>query len=602
MTSSQHLVPGVQHDLGKTRREGEETRSVQTVLRVIALHKEFRFYRHPWNRILEWCSAGRLQRSQIFTALQNINFEVTEGSALGVIGANGAGKSTLLKIICGTLYPTAGRVELVGRVASLLELGTGFHPDFTGRQNIVFNARFLGLSDEEIRERMAAMVAFSELDNFIDRPLRTYSSGMVLRLAFGVVANVGPQILIIDEALSVGDAYFQQKCIRRIRQFRDEGVTLLFVSHDPGAVKTLCSEALLLHHGRLVDRGQPEEVLASYNTVIAREAGSREILSLEAERATVQGQVRAHRSGSFLAIVEQVRLCDAHGQECRSFLAGEEATITVRVLCIDEVSDPTIGILIRDRLGNDIYGTNTYHYQVQTGVWTGGEVLEASFRLALNLGPGEYSLTVAVHTLDVHLEDCFDWIERLLVFQMLPSLSNRFIGTTFLQPQVTFQRVTEQAGPQVWEPALAQVFGRDFPRALTVASADAPWLFSGWYPPEGTGQDAFRWTHETCIFLLDLRGEHLSFEIGTNRPDAATQPVQVSAWLFDCQLDSVLVDASGSWRLFSLPIPAACQVAHGFIRLQIDGWCPARVGVNTDQRVLGLQVRRIWVAEEPSSR
>src|SRR5262245_63256541 len=190
MASVLHSVPNNQAE--------PEKQPAEIILRVIQLSKEFRFYRRPWDRLVEWVSGDRLRRSQIFVALKDVTFDVAQGGALGIVGANGAGKSTLLKIICGTLYPTSGRVELSGRVASLLELGTGFHPDFTGRQNIVFNARFLGLSDEEIHERLEAIIAFSELGEFIDRPLRTYSSGMQLRLAFAVVANVNPQTLIID--------------------------------------------------------------------------------------------------------------------------------------------------------------------------------------------------------------------------------------------------------------------------------------------------------------------------------------------------------------------------------------------------------------------
>src|SRR5206468_1031955 len=184
-----------------------------------------------------------------FDALRAISFEVPGGSSVGIIGVNGAGKSTLLKIITGTMEPTRGSVQLKGRVASLLELGTGFHPLFTGRQNIFYNARFLGLSDDEIRDRLPEIEAFSELGEFLDRPLRTYSSGMHIRLAFSVAASVSPDILVVDEVLAVGDAYFQQKCIRRIREFRDQGVTILFVSHDPGAMKTLCDRVALLHEG-----------------------------------------------------------------------------------------------------------------------------------------------------------------------------------------------------------------------------------------------------------------------------------------------------------------------------------------------------------------
>jgi lipopolysaccharide transport system ATP-binding protein len=587
MKSDQRLAIG---DQLQTQHEAGES-----ILRVSGLRKEFRFYHHPWDRALEWITGGYLQRSQVFTALHEVTFEIAKGAALGIIGANGAGKSTLLKIICGTLYPTAGRVELAGRVASLLELGTGFHPDFSGRQNIVFNARFLGLSDVEIHERMTAIVAFSELGEFIDRPLRTYSSGMYLRLAFAVVANVEPQLLVIDEALAVGDAYFQQKCMRRIRQFRDDGVTLLFVSHDPGAVKTLCSEALLLHQGRLIERGRPDEVLESYNTLIAREAGSREILSLEREQGA-GATTAARRSGSFLAVVEQVRLCDARGEACRSFIAGEEATITVRILCLDDVTEPTIGILIRDRLGNDIYGTNTYHQQMVTGGYRPGEVLEVSFRLALNLGPGEYTLTVAVHTLDVHIHDSFDWIDRLLVFKVLPPLTGKFIGTTFLQPCVAHHREDRPYRPEDWCRVLAHVFGHTFPRDLTMTHDGKPWLFSGWYPVEGQGESAFCWTSPTFAFLIDLRGEHLHVELGTDNPTAETTPLRVAAWVFAHSLGELAVQRAENWSVCSLPIPEAYRIPHGFVRVQVEGWCPAEVGLNADQRILGVRVRRLWVA------
>jgi len=569
----------------------------KTVLRVIGLRKEFRFYRRPWDRFLEFASIGSVTRGHLFVALNNVEFEVAKGDAVGVIGANGAGKSTLLKIICGTLYPTAGRVEVTGRVASLLELGTGFHPEFTGRQNIVFNARFLGLTDEEIHERMAAIVAFSELGDFIDRPLRTYSSGMQVRLAFAVMANVEPQILIIDEALAVGDAYFQQKCMRRIRQFREEGVSLLFVSHDPGAVKTLCSEAVLLHHGEIVDRGRPEAVLARYNALIASEGASREILSQEVGRASGADNPALHRSGSFVAIVEDVSLREAHGRECRSFGVGDEATISVRVLCLDEVTDPTVGILIRDRLGNDVYGTNTYHQEIQTGHFDVGEVLEITFSFALNIGPGEYNLTVAVHTLEVHVFDCFDWIDRLLVFRILPPVSGRFIGTAFLQPRLACRRAPQQV-PERWEAALVHVFGRKFERDLTVATCAKPQLFAGWYSPEGVGDAAFCWTQARFSFLIDLRGHRLFLEVGTDDPGARGYPVHVAAWLFGEPLGTFDLNGMSAWSVCSLSISPSQRVAHGFVRMEVPGWCPASSGVNEDRRILGLRIRRIWVADE----
>jgi lipopolysaccharide transport system ATP-binding protein len=587
--------------LAAGRQQDEEQQPPETALRIIALRKEFRFYRHPWDRLVEWASWGRLQRSQVFVALQDINFAVAKGNALGIVGANGAGKSTLLKIICGTLYPTAGRVELAGRVASLLELGTGFHSDFTGRQNIIFNARFLGLSDEEIHERMGAIIEFAELGEFIDRPLRTYSSGMQVRLAFAVMANVDPRILVIDEALSVGDAYFGQKCIARIRRFREEGVTLLFVSHDPSAVKTLCNEALLLHHGQIIDRGHPDDVLESYNTLIARQAGNREILTLEAKRPASREKA-PRRSGSFAAVVASVALQDTHGQECRSFIAGEQATIAVRVLFMDEVTDPTVGILIRDRLGNDIYGTNTYHQQITTGHYEAGEELEVTFRLALNLGPGEYSLTVAAHTQDVHLYDCFDWIDRLLVFKILPPITSKFIGVAFLRPQTVCQRVAGQRGHEDWEHVLVQLFGQEFPRALALANGGKPWLFSGWYPPEETRESAFRWTSATFSFFLDLRGDCLYLEAGSDRPGILSDPVRVTVWLFNQPLGALFLDRTKPWSVGVLPIPPSFRIPHALVRMQAEGWYPAEAGTNEDCRILGIRVRRIWVGEEQADR
>ena len=575
----------------------------EAVLQVEGLSKTFRFYRNPWSRLLGWLSGGALGHGHVFTALNNISFRVTRGSAVGIVGENGAGKSTLLKIICGTLYPTAGRIELSGRVASLLELGTGFHMDFTGRQNIVFNARFLGLNNVEIGQRMDAIITFSELDAFIDRPLRTYSSGMVLRLAFAVVANVDPQLLIIDEALSVGDAYFQQKCIQRIRQFRDEGVTLLFVSHDPGIVKTLCNQALLLHQGEIVDTGRPEEVLANYNTLIARQSGNRDILSLEVERATVkdtqnlqnpQNPPTIQRAGSFEALVEQVELTDGQGHTSRTFEAGEQAWISVRARCIEAVTEPTIGILIRDRLGNDVYGTNTCHQQLSVGVCQAGQIVEARFHVVLNLGPGEYSLTVAVHTLDVHIHQSFDWIDRLLIFKVLPPLNGKFIGTAFLQPQVSYQHVidqNEQEARDSWARALAGAFGSRFPQSITMIGETKPWLLTGWQPLEGEGPSAFCWTDERCSCLLDLRGEQLMVEVGAS-PRADTKgPIQIVIWVFMQALGSLTIDTSVEWGVYSVPIPPACQLAHGLVRMQFQVACLA----GDVEQIRGARVRRIWV-------
>jgi lipopolysaccharide transport system ATP-binding protein len=278
--------------------------STETIISVHGVSKAYRIWESPANRLFSsiWRSlagmaphgsrwnaavlrrAGRLYRD--FYALREVSFDVRKGESLGIIGRNGSGKSTLLQIIAGTLQPTKGTVNVNGRVAALLELGSGFNPDFTGKENVFLNAAVLGLSRRQIEERYAAIAAFAEIGDFIDQPVRTYSSGMVLRLAFAVAAHVDPDILIIDEALAVGDARFQLKCARVIDRFISRGVTLLFVSHDSSMVKRLCQRALLLEHGAMVYSGKPNDVVNLYSKLIA-DGGSTEALApdIAAEQA-----------------------------------------------------------------------------------------------------------------------------------------------------------------------------------------------------------------------------------------------------------------------------------------------------------------------------
>src|SRR5262249_700624 len=218
---------------------------------------------------------------EAFWALRGITFAVAAGESVGVIGMNGAGKSTLLKILTGTTRPTGGQVQITGQAAALLELGMGFHPDFSGRQNAMIATQLMGLPVREATGRMAEIEAFAEIGDHLNQPVRTYSTGMVVRLAFSVATVVRPEILIVDETLSVGDVYFQHKCIRRIREFQEAGTTLLFVSHDPTAVKTLCGRALLLDRGQLIQDGSPDSVLDYYNALIAKREASEAILQTE---------------------------------------------------------------------------------------------------------------------------------------------------------------------------------------------------------------------------------------------------------------------------------------------------------------------------------
>ena len=390
-------------------------------LRVENLGKAYKRYPRKSGRAKEWLGLGN--QHELKWVLRGVSFEVTPGEAVGIIGVNGAGKSTLLKIISDTTKPTTGSVQVGGRVSALLELGLGFHPDFTGRQNVYLASQLRGMSNAEIDAKLPDIEAFAEIGDYIDQPVRTYSSGMQMRLAFSVATVVRPDILIVDEALSVGDTYFQHKSFDRIRQFRDAGTTLLFVSHSAGAIKTLCNRAILLDAGVILRDDAPDAVMDYYNAVIAKQQADNEIQ--QSEQLTGQ---KVTRSGSGDATVESVELL-INGVPARALSSGVAATIQITGKTTAPVEQLTVGILIRDRLGNDVFGTNTYHHAVSRKDVAHGEAFVVDFNFAaLNLGSGSFSVTVALHSRDVHVAANYDWWDRALVFQVFPGTAPQSIG------------------------------------------------------------------------------------------------------------------------------------------------------------------------------
>lgn len=390
-------------------------------LKVRNIGKAYKRYPSKWARLAEWMT-GR-ERHEKHWVLRDISFDVSPGEAVGIIGVNGAGKSTLLKIITGTTQPTTGSIDVGGHIAALLELGTGFHPGFTGRQNVYMGGQIRGLSTERIDELMPEIEAFAEIGDYLDQPLRTYSSGMQVRLAFSVATAVRPDILIVDEALSVGDSYFQHKSFSRIRKFRDEGTTLFFVSHSPGAIKTLCGRALLVDGGILQRDDHPDSVLDYYNAVIAKQSADYEIRQTE-----IMTGKTITRSGNGKASIEIVDLLHG-GQSVRTIRSGDPAIFSVLLVSRDYVDELTVGILIRDRLGNDIFGTNTHHHQSSMTDVVAGTRIQAQFSFkSLFLGIGSYSVTVALHSRDAHVDSNYDWWDQALVFQVVPGNLPRSIG------------------------------------------------------------------------------------------------------------------------------------------------------------------------------
>ena len=402
-------------------------------IRVRNVGKAYKRYHRKIGRVAEWCGMGT--HHELKWVLHDISFEINAGDAIGLIGVNGAGKSTLLKIITGTARPTCGSVEVGGRIAALLELGMGFHPDFTGRQNVYMAAQLHGLNSSEIGACMQDIENFAEIGDYIDQPVRTYSSGMQVRLAFSVATAVRPEILIVDEALSVGDAYFQHKSFDRIRAFREQGTTLLFVSHDPGAVKTLCNRAILIDQGRIAQEGAPDEVLDYYNAMIARKQTSELI-----EQSEQLGGSKITRSGSHRAVIEEVDLL-FNGVTTRAVSSHSAVSVRVRGIVHEAVEELTVGILLRDRLGNDVFGTNTFHHDSSSQHPAVGDAFQVDFAFPdLALGLGSYSITVALHKRDAHVADSYDWWDRALVFAVTPAeRASSFVGVCNLPVSVAWK-------------------------------------------------------------------------------------------------------------------------------------------------------------------
>jgi lipopolysaccharide transport system ATP-binding protein len=403
---------------------------------VKGLGKAYKQYGNRWGRLAEWALPGLGARHRLKWVIEDVSFQLAPGEAVGILGVNGAGKSTLLKLITGTTTPTTGSVHLGGRVAALLELGMGFHPDFSGRQNAYMAGQLLGLSMAEIDALMPEIEAFADIGDYIDQPVRVYSSGMQMRLAFSVATARRPDVLIVDEALSVGDAYFQHKSFERIREFRRQGTTLLIVSHDRGAIQSICDRALLLDGGRLAYQGTPEQVMDYYNALIAEREGASSTID---QTVTVDGRTQT-TSGSREAVVSAIALEDEHGAPLEMANVGAAVTLRIRVQVHADLPRLVLGYMIKDRLGQPMFGTNTHHMRQALEHVRAGEQLEFRFSFPLNLGPGSYSVTTALTSSETHLANNYEWRDLAFLFIVMNMNRNEFVGSSWLEPAVQVLR------------------------------------------------------------------------------------------------------------------------------------------------------------------
>lgn len=396
------------------------------------LGKAFRSYRQEWMRVASWMGLP-VKPDEENWVVRNITLDLAPGESVGIVGQNGAGKSTLLKLITGTLTPTEGSVSMHGRVSALLELGMGFNTELTGRQNVYHAGGLMGHSVSAIDAAIDEIEDFAEVGDYFDAPVRTYSSGMQMRVAFAIATAYRPDLLIVDEALSVGDVYFQHKSFERIRQFKREGTSLLFVSHDQGPVQALCDRAILLNHGVLLKDGRPEDVMNFYNALIA-ERENRTIRQVRSKNGTLETA-----SGTGEVVFEVIQLLDQQERPVDVLAVGQEAYLSLSLIAHTSISDLVVGFLIKDRLGQPIFGTNTHYLKKQPVSLAPGQRIALRFVFPANLGPSTYSISVAAHASETHVTRNYEWRDLAVTFEITNLDKAEFVGSNWLPVSTELQ-------------------------------------------------------------------------------------------------------------------------------------------------------------------
>jgi lipopolysaccharide transport system ATP-binding protein len=401
------------------------------VLSVSGIGKTYVRYRNEFQRVLSWfgVSVPLAQEAEI---LKDISFELRAGEAVGIIGANGAGKSTLLKIIFGTLKQSAGVVITRGRIAAILELGMGFSPELTGEQNVYRGAGLLGFAKAEIDAKLGEIEAFADIGAYFRQPMRTYSTGMQMRVAFAVATAWAPTILVVDEALAVGDVLFQQKCANQIKALKESGTALLFVSHDKEAILSICDSAILLQNGTIAAEGEPADVLDLYNASLAPQTTSDDHRGpIEAREIAIKNcsdDLSGIGHGSMAAKLIGYKLLDANSNSAEILTVGEWASFIAKIRVEEPLEKLVFGLGVRDRLGNMIFGTNTHHTQQTLSQVSGGSEFFIRTTFEVKLAPGDYSFHVALAGGETHLEGNYHWIDSIQPFTVVNHNKPLFVG------------------------------------------------------------------------------------------------------------------------------------------------------------------------------
>ena len=396
------------------------------ILEVKNITKVYKVYKNNFDRIKEIFTKKTYHKE--FISNDNISFHLNKGETLGIIGLNGAGKSTILKIIAGVTDPTSGKILKKGRVTALLELGTGFDKQQSGYDNIFLNGTLIGMSTDECKEKAEKIISFSELGEYINEPVKSYSSGMKMRLAFSIAIHSNPKILIVDEALSVGDAHFSAKCTKALSQRKKENLSIIYVSHDLNSLKLLCDRVIMLDKGKLIEEGIPQKVINKYNFLIAKLNDSKEEI-----------KINEHKENSYGTFEVEMTKVDIQGKQSNTntICSGEDATISIEMKSKINIKNMTLGIVIRDKFGQDIFGTNSFHHNLNLS-FEKDKTYNCTFELPLNIGTGKYSISTAIHSSQTHLDHCLHWLDDATSFKVIGIEGNMFIGMCRLEPKINF--------------------------------------------------------------------------------------------------------------------------------------------------------------------
>lgn len=367
-------------------------------IKVEHIDKVYRLYDKPTDRLKDVFGLKKKEHFKEHYALHDVSFNVKKGESVGIIGTNGSGKSTILKIITGVLSPTAGDVTVDGRISALLELGAGFNMEYSGIENIYLNGTMMGYSKEEVDERMEEILDFADIGDFVYQPVKTYSSGMFVRLAFAVAINIDPEILIVDEALSVGDVFFQAKCYKKFEEFQKMGKTILFVSHDMGSIAQYCDRAVLIDRGRKLMEGSTKEVIEVYKKVLVKQYTPDGELARQDQDAPVEMKQNMVQNPDFIeygdgrAKIIDYGVVDAEGNMTNTVLKKQDFAIHMKVKFLEDIEEPIFAFCIKDLKGNDLSGTNTQIEKTPVGAVKSGQEIEIDFRQKMILQPGQYLL------------------------------------------------------------------------------------------------------------------------------------------------------------------------------------------------------------------